>query len=446
MRVSNNGRVEKIEIAADGHGLVSRAGIALVAELADRLGLSAGLSRALAASRERSGGHDRGRVLRDLALTLADGGDCLADLSAMRAQPELFGAVASAPTAWRALQAAVEEGRLDRLRAARAQARARAWRAGGAPEEIVLDFDSHLVAAHSDKEGATATWKRGFGFHPLLCYLDESGEPLAGVLREGRAGANTARDHVEVLELALEQVPASHLDRPMLARSDAAGATHEFAGALRETGIRFSLGFGVSEAVRQAILALPERAWQAAADQDGDRREGAWVAELTGRVALCEWPEGTRLLCRRERPHPGAQLSFTDHDGHRFQCFITDQAGQDLAALEARHRAHARVEDRIRCARDTGLRNLPFRDFATNEVWLELVLCAQDLLAWAQALLLTGELAKAEPKRLRGRLLHVAGRMTRSGRRVTLHLPRRWPWAEALVAAFGRLRLLPAAP
>jgi hypothetical protein len=229
----------------------------------------------------------------------------------------------------------------------------------------------------------------------------------------------------------------------MLARSDSAGATHDFAAALRETGVRFSLGYGLTEATREAILAVPEPAWTPAIDQGGEPREGAWVAELTEALELPEWPAGTRLICRRERPHPGAQLSFTDHEGHRFQCLLTDQAGDDLAALEVRHRAHARVEDSIRCARECGLANLPFREFAPNAVWLELVLTAQDLLAHTSALCLEGALARAEPKRLRQRVLHVAGRLTRSGRRLTLHLPRRWPWAEALLAAFGRLRSLP---
>jgi len=446
LRVPQSDRVAKVEIAADGEGLVSRSGTALIAELSDRLGLTDGFSRALAPTRERSGGHDRGRILRDLALTLADGGDCLADLGALREQPELFGPVASAPTAWRALAACAEHGLLDGLRSARAAARAAAWRAGAAPGEIVLDFDSHLVTSHSDKQQAAPTWKRGFGFHPLLCYLDAGSEALAGVLREGSAGANTAADHVEVLGLALEQIPADQLDRPMLVRSDSAGASHDFAGACRETAIRFSLGFPITEAVRTAITDTAESAWQPAMLQDGEQREGAAVCELSARVELSGWPEGTRLICRRERPHPGAQLSFTDHEGHRFQCLITDQEGTDLAALEARHRAHARVEDRIRCARETGLRNLPFHAFAPNEVWLELVLCAQDLLAWTQALLFEGELRVAEPKRLRQRILHVAGRLTRSARKTTLHLPRSWPWARALVSAFARLRLLPAGP
>jgi hypothetical protein len=147
---------------------------------------------------------------------------------------------------------------------------------------------------------------------------------------------------------------------------------------------------------------------------------------------------------RRERPHPGAQLSFTDHDGYRFQAILTDQPEPDIAALERRHRQRARVEDRVRDDKDTGLAKLPFKEFALNEVWLEIVLLAHDLIVWTQALLLDGELAKAEPKRLRYRLLHVAGRLAFHGRRGKLHLQRTWPWAEHLLAAFARLRALPA--
>ena len=205
--------------------------------------------------------------------------------------------------------------------------------------------------------------------------------------------------------------------------------------------LSFSVSMPIDEPVRQAILAVAESAWVAAVRQDGAERDGAWVAELD--LDLRGWPEGARAICRKERPHPGAQLSFTDHDGHRFQVLLTNQQG-DPVALEALHRERARVEDAIRAAKDTGLRNLPFRDFAPNTAWMQLVLIAQDLLCWAQALLLEGDLARAEPKRLRYRLLHVAGRITRSGRRIRLHLPARWPWAGALVEAFSRLRALPA--
>ncbi len=195
--------------------------------------------------------------------------------------------------------------------------------------------------------------------------------------------------------------------------------------------------------MRDAILALPERAWKPALAQDGDAREGAWVAELP--LDLAGWPEGTRAICRRERPHPGAQLSFSDHNGYRFQVLLTNQQGTRIARLEQLHRARAACEDRIRCGKESGLRKLPFRALQPNAAWLELVLIGQDLLVWTQRLLLQGgELARCEPKRLRYRLLHVAARLTRHARRLTLHLPRAWPWQRELLRAFERLRALPA--
>jgi hypothetical protein len=201
-----------------------------------------------------------------------------------------------------------------------------------------------------------------------------------------------------------------------------------------------------AETVGRAALALPDSAWRPAVDGDGDGepRDGAWVAELTGHVELSAWPEGTRLIVRKERPHPGAQLRFTDAGGHRYQCFLTDQDGDDLAALEVTHRLHARVEDRIAEARELGLARLPFHALTDNETWIELILLAQDLLGWQRTLILDPDSARLAPKRLRHRLLHVAGRLTRSGRRRTLHLPAAWAWAGALIAAFARLRALPA--
>ena len=267
---------------------------------------------------------------------------------------------------------------------------------------------------------------------------------LAAILRPGNAGANNADDHLELFELALEQLPPEALDGPILARSDSAGASHALADACRETRVRFSFGYAMDARVREAILALPAAAWRPAINGDNQPREGAWVAELTGHVSLDAWPEGSRLIVRRERPHPGAQLSFTDVDGHRFQCFITDQPDRDLAALEVRHRAHAVVEDRVRALKSTGLSNLPFSAFAANQAWLEAALVAHDITVWAQQLLFDGDHQRCEPKRLRYRLLHVAGRLTRHARQLTLHLPADWPWAGAIARAFKRLATLPA--
>jgi hypothetical protein len=337
---------------------------------------------------------------------------------------------------------AADPALLGALREARARARRNAWDAGARPERIVIDIDATLITAHSDKDGAAGTFKGGFGFHPLLAYLDETREALAGVLRPGNAGANTASDHLRVLDLALEQL--GHVDAagPIVVRADSAGATHRFTDELREAHINFVVGYDLTEPVREATLTLGESAWTPAIGQDGEDRDGAWVAEISDRLDLSTWPEGTRVIVRRERPHPGAQLSFTDHDGHRFLATLTDLTG-DAVELERLHRARASAEDRIRAAKQTGLENLPFQGFDHNAVWLELSLIAQDITAWTQHLALDGELARCEPKALRYRLLHTAGRLAFHARRATLRLQRTWPWAHELAAAFARLTALP---
>jgi Transposase DDE domain group 1 len=430
-------------VTADGEGLVSHAGVALLVELADRVGLTGALSQALSGSRERRSVHDPGRVLRDVAVMLADGGDCVTDIDAYRGQERLFAAKASETTTHRVLKS-IDEGLLGRVRAARAQARARVWDAGARPETITLNIDATLLTAHSEKELAAGNYKHGYGFHPLNCYLDETGEALAAILRPGNAGSNTAEDHFTVLGLALAQLPAEDLHREILVRADIGGATHAFTADCREVGIRFSVGYELNDTVRTAILQVPETAWLQAINAGGADRDGAWVAELTDRLDLSAWPEGSRLIVRRERPHPGAQFTIFDEHGYRHTCFLTDQDGNDIAILELRHRGRARVEDSIRCGKDTGMRNLPHHAFEHNQTWLETSLIAQDLLTWTKLICLDGELATAEPKRLRHRLLHTAGRLVRHGRRIRLRLQADWPWAPALVTAFTQLRAIPA--
>jgi hypothetical protein len=445
LRVQATNCASSFEVTTDGVGVVGHAGAALLRELADRLGLTTALDWHQAGGRRR---HRDAAVLRDLAVLLADGGDCLSDLAVLRDQPALFGPVASTPTAWRVIERAGQDpDGLARLRAARAHARARAWAAGGDPdvELLIVDADATLVLAHSEaKEGAAGTYKHTFGFAPLLAYLDRGqapGEPLAGLLRPGNASPGAAGDLMELVDLALAQLPAD--ERPVLIRSDSAGGSTRLAWHLRERGIGFTLGMQIDAHVREAILAQPEPAWTSAVEPDSQVRAGAEVCELTGWIDLHTWPPGTRLLCRREDAHPGAQLRFSDHDGHRFQVFLTDQTDPDLARLELRHRQRARVEDRIRATKATGLANLPFDRWRRNAIWLELVLAAQDLTCWTQALLLNGPLAVAEPKTLRYRLLHVAARIVRHARRLILRLQRSWPWARALARAFTRLRTLP---
>jgi hypothetical protein len=445
LRVQATNCASSFEVTTDGVGVVGHAGAALLRELADRLGLTTALDWHQAGGRRR---HRDAAVLRDLAVLLADGGDCLSDLAVLRDQPALFGPVASTPTAWRVIERAGQDpDGLARLRAARAHARARAWAAGGDPdvELLIVDADATLVLAHSEaKEGAAGTYKHTFGFAPLLAYLDRGqapGEPLAGLLRPGNASPGAAGDLMELVDLALAQLPAD--ERPVLIRSDSAGGSTRLAWHLRERGIGFTLGMQIDAHVREAILAQPEHAWTRAVEPDSQVRAGAEVCELTGWIDLHTWPPGTRLLCRREDAHPGAQLRFSDHDGHRFQVFLTDQTDPDLARLELRHRQRARVEDRIRAAKATGLANLPFDRWRRNAIWLELVLAAQDLTCWTQALLLNGPLAVAEPKTLRYRLLHVAARIVRHARRRMLRLQASWPWAVELASAFARLRALP---
>jgi len=368
--VQNTVRRPKIAVSADGRGLVSQAGALLLAEAVRVTGLGRGLPAGLARWRAPRAVHDPGKILTDLVMALALGGDCLADIAVLRAQPGLFGPVASDPVVSRLISALAADGprALRAIRRARAAARERAWalagdRAPGADGSLIpVDIDATIVIAHSEKEQAAATWKKTFGFHPLAAFADHGdgagGEPLAILLRAGNAGSNTAAEHIEVTRLALAQLPRK-LRRRVLIRTDSGGGTHEFLTWLASPSRRlhYSIGMAITEEMQEAILALPERIWEPAYDGDGQARPGAWVAELTGLLDLSGWPAGMRVIVRRERPHPGAQLRFTDIKGHRFTAFATDARRGQLASLELRHRRRARCEDRIRNAKDTGLRN-----------------------------------------------------------------------------------------
>ncbi|MEH1130784.1 IS1380 family transposase [Micromonospora sp. CPCC 206061] len=448
-----------LRVTADGTGVVSHVGAALLRMLADRVGLTGALSAGLA----RRGWwpvHDRGRVLVDLAVMIADGGEAICDIDVLRHQDEVFGPVASDTTVWRALDE-IGAAQLRRIAVARAKVRARMWQLFGGPPSaraagreigdgvVVLDVDSTIVLAHSDKDGAAPTYKHTYGFHPILVTCDNTGEMLAVQLRPGNAGANTATDHLAVLADAIAQLPAVHRRR-LLIRGDSAAASRKVLDWLtslntRRRRVEYSIGWSITEAERAAITALPATAWTPALAADGGIRDGAQVAELTGLLALTGWPEDARVIVRRERPHPGAQLSlFEERDGWRYTAIVTNTQIGALQWLEVRHRAHARVEDRIRCAKDTGLRRLPSREFAINQAWCVAAAIAADLIAWLQLHALDGELATAEPKRLRYRLLHTAARLTRGQRRRWLRIPAAWPWADQITAAFNRIAAIPA--
>jgi len=456
-----------LTVEVGGHGVVSHAGSAVLRLLADRTGLTGALSRAVR-RRGFSPVHDRGRVLVDAAVCIADGGRVLSDLAALRDQAELYGPVASDATLWRALEE-IGDAQRARIATARAKIRRRVWtliaaRHGRIPpsrvadvdlgKTVVIRLDATIQIAHSDKQGATGTFKGSYGHHPLTAWCDNTGESLAFRLRPGNAGSNTASDHIGVLDEAIAQVPDPYR-RDLLITVDGAGATLELINhitalnAVHGRRVHYSVGFDLDTRARTAIGQLRESDWQHVWDRDGEPRDldgdhAAGVVELTGLLRtshggdeLSNWPADMRIYCRRERPSSGAQLcALEEADGWRYQLFATNTSRGQPDFLEARHRAHARVEDRIRCGKTTGLDHLPSTMMAINQAWCVAATIAADLLCWLRLLCLGPALADAEPKTLRYRLLHTAARIVRGQRKRKIRIPESWPWADELAAAF----------
>ncbi len=269
--VKRSGSVRRLKVSADGEGVVSHAGLGMLRELAQDTGLVAALNGALADTYRGPWLHAPGRVLTDVAV--ADGADAITGIEVLGDREGVFGPVASMPTAWRVLDR-IDAAHLPAVRAARE----RAWAGGAGPDldqELRIDFDATITIAHSEKENAAATWKRTFGFHPVLAFLDRpeiaGGEALAGLLRKGNAGSNTAADHVQVLHMALAALPEAARPCPgdpdgprVLARSDSAGATHAFAAACRAAGVGFSFGFPVDFRVQDIVDVIPAECWHPA--------------------------------------------------------------------------------------------------------------------------------------------------------------------------------------
>jgi hypothetical protein len=488
-----------LEVTGGGTGVVSHAGLALLRQLSDRTGLTSGLSAALPSP---LGGHDRGRVFSDLACAIADGARVISDFRVMSDQRELFGLVASVPTAWRALDEIARAGtRADRrITAAVNMARRHAWaqvaaRHGALPGVRLADkmldgvtcirLDATVTIAHSDKELAEGNFK-GYGHHPLIAVCDNTGgEPLAWMLRRGSAGSNTTADHLALLDAAITALPPG-FRRKLMVTADGAGASHGLVARLDQLAGRrgfeltYSVGWALGEREKTALRLVPEPAWQIAIDGRGEVRErragdacaspccahrACWieeahVAELTSLLRegphgdqLAGWPAAMRVFARRERPHPGAQLTlFEAADGWRYSLWATNRPaatrgwlGQN-AYIDAAHRVHARVEDAIRTGKDAGLGHFPSFGFGVNAAWLTAAMTGQILLAWLKLLALDGDLARAEPRTLRYRVLHAAARLVRGGRRRLLKIQASWPWAEAITAAWQRIDTLPQAP
>lgn len=458
--MKRSGGVARIGFGVGARGVVSHAGGRLLVETAVKIGLAGALRRGLGRWRPTAV-HDPGKVVLDAAVSLALGGRRPADMAALRAEPGVFGSVASDATVSRTVAALVagDGGAAAEAAIWQAVAAARevAWELGGAPVQdglVTVDLDASLVTVYSAKQGGAKTFKCTFGLHPLFGFIDHgqggTGEPVAGLLRPGNAGSNTAADHLTVLEQVLAGLPEQwtrrdeHGRRPIVVRIDGAGATHKLLNFIHDQGMQFSVRFTLAGPdIIELATVLPAAAWTAAlADPAGV----AQVAEVTDAGWVQGWPERSRLVVRREHPSSGAryrQMSICEVDGMRYTAILTNTPDLSADALELRHRRHARVEDRIKDGKDTGLADLPYADLASNRIWLAVIACAQLLLAHTARLALTGRWRTAAPKTLRHRLFAAAGRIVSTGRRTRLDYPATWPWTTVIIDALSRLAALP---
>nr|WP_228020140.1 IS1380 family transposase [Brachybacterium epidermidis] len=453
-------RVDIAEVPAAAH-----AGAVLLTGTIHATGLAPSLREALDPWTKPLAEHHASKVLLDLAMTLAIGGEHASDTDLLRCEPGLFGDVASAPTISRNLTTLAEDAPavVEAISQARRIARERAWALAGdhspvrrvsAQNPLVIDLDATLINVHSEKGQAAPTFKRGFGHHPLCAFLahgsEGTGEPLAIHLRPGNAGSNPAADHITITRQALAQLPAGLLSsggrgsKKVLIRTDGAGGTKAFVKWLTGQRLAYSVGFTLPANTPDLLERIDEaKTWTPAYDTDTDGiRDGAWVAELTGLLDLQGWPPGMRVIVRKERPHPGAQLRITDHEGMRITAFATNTPRGQLPVLELRHRRRARCEDRIRNAKDMGLMKFPLQGFAQNQVWCQIIQLASELVAWMQTIALTGHDArKWEPKRLRARLFEIPATLVRRSRHNLLHLAQHAPEARTVLTGVNRLRI-----
>lgn len=450
----------RVKIEAGGDGVVAHVGLHALGAFADRLGLGRALSGRIPPAGERLPVHDRGKVLVHGMLMLAGGGEACTDIEVLRAEPVLFGHVPSDSTLYRTFFQ-VTPGVLDGLWEAVAEIRQEVWRranltAGAGP--VVLDIDATLVEIHSENKAGTApTYKGGFGFGPMLCFADATGEALGALLRPGNAGANTVADHLTVLDQAISQLPADvaaghrpgderdAAQRAVMVRTDSAGCTAGFVAGCRARNVGFAVVARSNGQIHAAIsrTRADQDRWSPALRQGGEPRPGAQVAELTDLVGLSGWPEGTRLIVRREPLHPGAQHTLFPSESFRYWGHYTDQDG-DPVTLDAHMRAHAHVEDHIRRLKDSGLCRFPFRDMDANRAWLATVCFADTLVRWFQRLCVPARhrLARAEPKTLRWRLWHTPARHICHARQDIVRILDTWPDATALTAAYQHIAAL----
>lgn len=457
-----------LEMTSGASGLLGAAGVPLLRLLAEESGLRCLLSKSLVRA-DFVPGHDRGQVLVDVAIGLAMGAVSVAGTMHEIAQAAaVIGVSASTVTAWRTFDE-LDETALGKIARARAAHRRAIWqrlatRPKGFPWVevagriwegwIVVDVDASLVECHSDKQGAAPTYKKHlFGLHPIIVSCANTGEILAILLRPGNSGSNTVADHLTVLKEAVAQLPA-HYRRKIIFRADGAGATKDLLAWIKAEAKthgytwHYSVGFDVTEPVRQAIVTVPGTGWACALTPDGDPRPGAHVTELTGLLGLADgWPDGLRVMARTEPLHPKYRKQASDLEkkrGQRFQAVAMDLPGHHYPRLDAFHRNHAGVESTIKEGKNLGLRRFPFFAFTANQAWCLAVTLAADLLAWLRLLALDhhAHLRKATPARLREALLKVPARLVRRARKRLIRLPDGHPYAGDLILAWNKIRAL----
>ena len=413
----------RVKVEAGDRQVVAHVGLHALGAFADRLDFGERLSGQFAWTGERAPSHDRGTVLTQAMLMLAGGGESVADIEHLRTQDRLFGPVPSDTTLRRTILA-IDPTTLEGLASAVAATRALVWARSDATVgtgTVVLDMDASLVEIHSEnKEGTAPHFKHGFGFHPMLCFADATGELLAAMLRPGNAAANNAADHLTVLDQSIGQLPpeiaVGHrpgddpdlVARPVMVRTDSAGCTRAFINGCRERNIGFGVVARQTAQIHGAIgrLSVLDTRWVRTERHEGTHRHVAHVAEITDLVDLSDWPPRTRLIVRREQRHPGAQRSLFPSEEFRYWGHYTDQTGAPIAL-------DAHVEDHIRRLKTSGLERFPFTNLDANRAWLALVGMAADLVRWFQLLCCTGPLAKAEPKRMRWSFWHTPARVVR---------------------------------
>ncbi len=462
----NGNSVRNVTVEGGGQQVVGHVGLHVLGSFADRLGLGEALSEAVGWKGPGVPTHDRGKVLTHVMLMLAGGGECCADIEFLGSQGRLFGGVCSDSTVYRTFTETLDASAVARAREAVARIRSQVWTrnvstTGTGP--VILDLDASLVEIHSEnKEGTAAHFKGGFGFHPVFCFADATGEALAATLRPGNATANDTADLLGVLDAGIAQLPADvmaghcvaddpgEVRRRVVVRSDSAGCSAGFVDGCRSRNIGFGVVARRKAAVSAAVAAAStdDDRWVRALDQDGAPAASddgtdkvAMVCDVTDLVDLAGWPDRTRLIIRREPLHPGAQQSLLPDLEYRFWGHYTDQEG-DPAELDRLMRAHAHVEDHISRLKDSGLTRFPFTEFAANAAWLQVVCWGADLVRWFQLLCVTGPLARALPKRLRWQLWHAPARIVRKARGDIIRILDGWPTAPDILAAYRHVAAL----